>query len=359
KQVAYLAPSQDKTGLFLYDLEAKKSELLVELEASDHFLGHEADRRFAWSPDGRSIAYLALEPGPAPTQPAPALAGVKVLERILYKTRTGFSPNRPLEVWLVATSGPARGQAKRLTEGAFDHHSLAWAPDGKRLLFSSNQAPDPDAHYADDLFWVDVASGALSRLTDTPGPELHPAVSPDGSKVAYLAMSRAISTRDSPAEDLQLWVMPSAGGTGVELSASLDRRVTEIAWEPGGDSLLFVAEDQGRKPIYRVKLPQGEAPATIERVLDGFFQASALSLDEKGKTVAYLKTDMTHPGEVFATQIKALRTGQVTQENRALMSLIKPANADTFWSTNADGTRVQTWLMKPLGFRPTERYPAV
>ncbi len=375
-KVAYLAKKGEQSVLRLHDLASGKDEELIAFEGSDHFMGHEADFSFAWAPDGKSIAYLAVEPRASdspPTAPADAAKTPAdeprpepvVINRILYKTRTGFSPNRPLHVWAVATEGDERGKARLLTPGPWDEHSLAWTPDSRRIVFVGNRSAEPDANYSDDLWTVEVATGAVARLTETPGPEMHPAVSPDGRWLAFLAMSRAINTKDSPAEDQQLWVQAFAGGPAQKLSAAIDRRVNRFLWEPSSQSLLLTVDDQGRTPLLRLTLPSPKAagpvpaPSRLERVHEGYFTIGDLALDPRGRFLAYVRSASAQPPEVFLTQLGAGRTHQVSQEHKGLVESVRFAQADAFSVTARDGVRLQGFVLKPPGARPGVRYPAV
>ncbi|HEX4955505.1 MAG TPA: S9 family peptidase [Thermoanaerobaculia bacterium] len=394
-KVAYLAKKGEASALHLYDLATGKSEELVAFEGSDHFMGHEADFSFAWAPDGKSIAYLAVEPraaepaqpesrGTEPaetastaTEPSPEKPDSKeprpeeprpdpvVISRILYKTRTGFSPNRPLHVWVVVTQGAEKGKARLLTPGPWDEHSLAWTPDSRRIVFVSNRSAEPDANYSDDLWVVEVATGTVARLTQTPGPEMHPAVSPDGEWLAFLAMSRAVNTKDSPAEDQQLWVQAFAGGPPQKLSAAVDRRVNRFLWEPSSQSLLLTVDDQGRTPLLRLTVPSPKAAGPVppqpklERVHEGYFTIGDLALDPRGRFLAYVRSASAQPPEVFLTQLGAGRTHQVSQEHKDLVASVRFAEADSYTATARDGVKLQGFVMKPPGVRPGVRYPAV
>src|SRR5581483_7606885 len=86
-------------------------------------------------------------------------------------------------------------------------------------------------------------------LTDTPGVEMDPRVSPDGRAVAYTATKRDVTTIDSVAEDAHAWVAPIEGGTGRELNAALDRRTSGVQWSPDGKRVLYLATDHGSTKI--------------------------------------------------------------------------------------------------------------
>jgi dipeptidyl aminopeptidase/acylaminoacyl peptidase len=364
KQVALLAPHAGKTAIWLYDWQARTREPLTTFDESARNLGPDADLRLAWAPDGRAIAFLAPEPlppsvsAPASLFAAPSASAAPVLASPL--DLKGLGGSRPLKIWLVATAGPSRGQARPLTAGPGDEHSLAWAPSGERLVFAADRSVSPRAGLREDLWSLDLASGKVERVTAAAGAELAPALSPDGRQLAYRAYARPDNARSHPRELAQLWVQPvgQAGAPAVNLTQSLDRRVRDFAWETPS-SLLVLVEDQGRTPLLRLRLGEGGAAPTIERVSEAYAQLSKLSLDAAAKVVVYVKTDMVRPDEIGSTWIRQQRSGQVTQEGRRLLEAAQTSQGDGFFTEVAEGVRVQAWAFRPPGARGRDRFPAV
>ena len=355
KRVAFFAGEGDEEGIWIQELATGQKRKAVSVHGADPFLGHEADESFAWAPNGRALAFLSAKP------PIEGFEeGVKGIWRLMFKTLTGLSDYRHTHVWWVELEGPEAGKARQLTQGHFDHHSIDVSPDGKRVLFVSNRSGQPDRNYSDDLFTIDVATREELRLTATPGPEMHPAYSPDGRQIAYLALRREINTKDSPSEDAHLYLLPSGGGDALELTAKLDRRINEIVWYPDGKSIYFTADDGGIRPVSRVIVPAtiAEEPR-VESVLLDFAQLSRLSFDRTGKHMAYRRTSFTEPAEGMVTTLAGLSARRVTNENWRVRheNGLRDADRDRFPSF--DGTPIEGWVMKPAVMQQGQRYPAI
>jgi len=297
RSVAFRDSRDSHTGLWIYDVATDQRRFLVPVSTTDAWLGNLAVKNFAWSPDGASIAFVGTDsvapPMPAPRGDAAAAADVKVYSRVMYKTRTGFSDNRRSHIYVVPTMcGAAAACTPRvLTPGSFDEHSLDWSPDGRRIAFVSDRSPDPDNAYANDLWTVDVTTGHVTRLTDTPSAEFAPVWSPDGKALAFPAWHRLHNTKDSPAEDTHVWVMPADGGVARPIAASLDRRVAQVSWSPIGATVYFTATDHGSIAVYRASAAGGPA----QRLMSCACQVTQYSLDRAGRAMAYVESDLTHP----------------------------------------------------------------
>jgi len=97
-------------------------------------------------------------------------------------------------LWLMSSTG---GDRRPLTSATGD--SLpTWSADGRYVLFSSQER---DGNW--EVYRVEVATGTVTRMTNDPGIDGAPAVSPDGSRVVFL------SNRD---DVWKLWIKPMAGG---------------------------------------------------------------------------------------------------------------------------------------------------
>jgi dipeptidyl aminopeptidase/acylaminoacyl peptidase len=118
--------------------------------------------------------------------------------------------------------------------------------DGTRVVFALTRvAPgkteeEDDAEHT-DLHLLDVESGATRRLTFSDSTNSAPAISPDGSTVAFT------STRT---EKAQLWLLPLDGGEARQLTTLPQGVGGGAVWSPDGTKIAFAAGPQGepRKP---------------------------------------------------------------------------------------------------------------
>src|SRR5690606_2550070 len=74
---------------------------------------------------------------------------------------------------------PGQMPITRLTNGAWDDIAPAASPDGKQVAFASNR----NGFW--DLYLMDLSSGEVTQLTDTPEYEGAPTWSPDSTFLAY------------------------------------------------------------------------------------------------------------------------------------------------------------------------------
>lgn len=132
------------------------------------------------------------------------------------------------------------GQPNRLAALAEYGGDLAWSPDGSRLAFRGNRAGDGE------IYLLDLRSGALTNLTNSPAAEFQPAWSPDGQRIAF------VSNREGRGE---IHLLTLATGETVRLT---DTGGWGPAWSPDGRQIAYYA---GRREPGLYLVPVAGGPA--------------------------------------------------------------------------------------------------
>jgi len=135
-----------------------------------------------------------------------------------------------LHLWLVDRDG---SNARPLLEGVRVVDSVAWSPDGRRLVLEVSTLTE-----SSDVWVMDADGTGAVNLTPDPKPAIFydraPAWSPDGSRIAF-SSNRSGTTR--------LWVMGADGGNPAQVvPPEVLASERTPAWSPDGALIAFVAE---------------------------------------------------------------------------------------------------------------------
>ena len=333
-------------GIVVVRLGTGTKEIVATYEQGNDTLAYQGvGNQLSWSPDGKALAYLSADPGPEAPPGDPM-----VITRYSYKSWASMNDNRRWHVYMVTL---ASKDVKRLTEGPYYEHSLAWSPSGAEIAFVSNREEHYDRVHNYDLFTVRISDGHIRRLTNTKGSEYTPTWSPDGRRIAFRAGTRSVTTRESSAEDPHVWVMPAEGGTASELAPNLDRRVMAVAWAPDSPIVYFTAEDRGSTVLYRVNADGGDPVAVMDEPgLVGDFSVAASGV------TAFAFTSLSSPAEVYV-QDRATPARQVTRLNADLLAEREISVTEAFDFASFDDTPAQGFLVPPGGFEPGRKYPVI
>jgi Tol biopolymer transport system component len=113
--------------------------------------------------------------------------------------------------------------AERLTDYDFEIQYPQWSPDASRIAFTAVQGIQGPNF---DLYTVDADGTNLTRLTDTPEAENWPTWAPDGERLAF-------------SRDDEIWSM-SADGSEVQLITEAEEvSGGEPNWSPDGAFIAF------------------------------------------------------------------------------------------------------------------------
>lgn len=176
------------------------------------------------SPDGQRIAFTAQ--GALWVMPAAGGEARRITDWTIEPTAPVWAPDgsviafqnySPEGNWHVWTVRPDGSDAKEVTTGIFDDREPAWTPDGRSLVFASDRGGDGQMK----IWRYSLAEGRYTQLTQGPGAESNPAVSPDGSQLAFVDTNR-------------IFVAPMAGGTPVQVAAG-----SMPAWPASGSQLIY------------------------------------------------------------------------------------------------------------------------
>jgi dipeptidyl aminopeptidase/acylaminoacyl peptidase len=333
--------NRDADGGQLYVIPAEGGEALRLTD-----FGKESVDEVAWSPDGTRIAFSARVRDAAYDEEQDSKRPPRVIKRLKYKLDSvGWTFDRPRHIFVVASDGSA--EPKQLTKGGFEHSGPAWSPDGTEIAFAAARHKDWDIDLGgNDLWIVDADGGRPVRISEGDGRYGTPSWSPDGKRIAHTHTPGAMGTRHA-----QISVTDPASGTTKVLTKSLDRNCAPfmVGREPiwVGRDLVFGAEDGGNDHVFRVRASGGKPHPVLvgNRRLGGY--------DVAGGVAAHVQTTPTQLPDLYSGDKRLTRHGAAFSRERTLS---KPTR---FMAISKDGSKVECWIMRPVGFREGKRYPVL
>jgi len=300
-----------------------------------------------WSPDGTRLAFSARVRDPAYEEEDEKLRRPRRFARLQYKLDDeGWIGDRRRHIFTVPTDGSA--PPTQLTLGDYEDQYPAWSPDGGRLAFASARHEDWDIELFRDIYLVDAQGGEPVRLTGCDSWYEAPAWSPDGS---LIACRFSVGGFDFPRHG-QIAVLDAASGERSVLTSVLDRNcapypeIREPVWD--GDTLLFVLEDRGNNHLYRVRTDGAGAP---EPVVGG--ELWVTGYDAAAGRIVHTATTAASPAELYSGERRLTEVTRPFTDGREL------AEPERFTAVSADGSEVEAWIMRPLGFEPGRRFPVL
>ena len=217
---------------------------------------------------------------------------------------------------------------------------VSWSPDGRTVYFALREAGRIESTSTNLDIFAAPADGSAppTNLTDAnDATDTQPAVSPDGRKLAYLAMRRP----GYEADRTVLTIRDLATGKAVSLTERWDRSVGSIAWAADSKSLYVTAEDTQEVPLWRVDAASGQVTRLTQ---EG--HVSAVALTPRGPVVAM--DSLTAPGDFYRVA-GAGAPVRLTSVNAAKLAGIDMPTVERFSFAGANNDTVWGYAVRPAG----------
>ena len=166
--IAFTSNRKDnKNNIYLLNLNGGEAEPLTDVKTGV--------TNFAWSPDGRSIAFRMAD---AKTDEEEKNDKAKndfrwVDENIKFSR---------LYVIPLEKNASGKREPRKLTSDNYNVDDFDWSADGSRIAFGHTKSPVANDWTTSDVSIVEVVSGKVTTLTNTPAAENSPVFSPDGNR---------------------------------------------------------------------------------------------------------------------------------------------------------------------------------
>jgi dipeptidyl aminopeptidase/acylaminoacyl peptidase len=348
-----------QTDLYLSMLDGKPVRRLTELKGYV-----EAP---AFSPDGKSVAFLYVE---GATRPAGALAAMKPPAGVIGED--GVEIQR---VAVAETNAPKPVSAVMVSPANLHVYEFDWSPDSKELAYVAADPPGENNWWVAKLYTQALGGDAKAILApaEVKGP-LHgfqiavPRWSPDGKTIAFIGGLMS----DQGATGGDIWTVSADGGAPRNLSPGRPTSAAWLEWESNDD--LFVSElAGGNSQLIRLHIDVDIAAKTITTTFDppifsipasvgdGRMEMS-LSASADHSLFVYKSSTFDHPEEFYAAKLGRANSEELTFSTQLshFNEGVEPAwGKSVSLSWTSDTFQVQGWLTMPKDYDPGKKYPLI
>ena len=320
---------------------------------------------FEWSPDGQSMLLTLRDPEPEDEdqdkedsdkdksgkdnsdkdRPKPW-----VIDRLQFKRDyVGYMDRRRTHLYLF----DGENDPVQITSGDYDDRSAKWSPDGSMIAFSSNRDGDPDANTNSDIWMVSADAEAkkhpLTKLTDHKGADNNPVWSPDGKSIAYMTLTDPEKGWYAISSVALLDVSSKASRV---LAKGYDHTVSDPQFSPDGQSVYFLADDNGNRPLLKADVTSD----AYEKAIDGERVVRGYSVHKSG---AIVSTQSSHTASSDVYYLNGETSRRVTKLNDDLLDGVQFATVERLVVNGWNEEPVESFVYYPPKYRKGRAYPTI
>ncbi|MNO51618.1 Prolyl tripeptidyl peptidase precursor [compost metagenome] len=331
---------------------------------------------FAWSPDGKYIAFTsrisldaARESMSLEEYGKQSGRVGRSFERTTPKAEgSGWWDGMFSHLYVVELAANAVTQ---VTSGAWDAAGLEWSPDSTAISFISKQVEEEQAdadllQYA-DVYTVSRTGGSPVKITDSSLAVSQFAYSGDGSSLYLIASDRAYGSGSHN----RLYTVAASGGSPKLLVPGLDMQLGNFALNdmksaPPSRSPLVVTADgkewiyvlgtkHGSVHVYRFS-PEGAYEAVTSGKDRDIYQ---YTLSPDGHNLVFAAIGASGPGELYRLNVQSGEEKRITGHNDEVLAELNVNLPEEFIYASSDGLSLQGWIIKPAGLMPGQKIPLI
>ena len=318
---------------------------------------------FVISPDGTKLA-LAMEvfPNASPADTKKRLDEVakdkatgRIHDRLFFRHWDSWADGRRSHLFVLPLAGGEPVDVMKAMDadapskpfGGSDEY--AFTPDGRSIVFGARDVGRSEAWSTNfDLFVAPVDGSVAPRNLTAANLawDAYPSFSPDGRTLAYLAMQRPGYEADRFRVVLRSW----PDGTERVLTESWDRSPGDLQWAPDGKTLYATADDLGNHALFAIDVASGKVRTVVGK-------GHVASPQVHDWQVVYLRDSLAGPAELYSVHADGKEPRRLTRVNDQRLAGTRLGEAEQFTFAGANGDTVYAWVVKPVGFDPSQKYP--
>ena len=221
--------------------------------------------------------------------------------------------------------------------------------DSSTVVFAAKSVGREAAWSTNNDVWSVPADGSAAPVCLSAANKAQdgaPRFSPDGKRLAWLAMARPGYEADQQLITMMEW----PGGTPRPITQGWDRSAGEIAWSKDGGTIYTSADDLGHKSLFSITVGDGKVTRLVSQGSNG-------SVARAGDRLVFSQDTLRAPAELFTCKLDGSEVKPITALNAAKVAAAAMGEFEQFTFPGWNNETVHGFVVKPVQFDAAKKYP--
>ncbi len=354
KWIAFTSSRDSKNNLYILPFGGGEAEKVTDVKTS---VGS-----YDWSRDGKMIAFTMADAADDKEEKS------KKAKNDWYFMDEEIKQNRLYVLWLNKKDTAGKYVQKKITKENYNVNAFDWSADGKSIAYSYGKSPEVNDNVYSDISMIDIESGQIKTITNTPAGETNPQFSPDGKMIVYYSTAdpvdwsgprhaRVYSLADArpPARAGTDGDDPFGRGKNWRLKATPDENGGIIGWTIDGKNILWSEANHTLSSIYLLSV---DGKSIAEWNKGSKDHISGASLNYSGTHLSFILQNPSQMPEAYISSVNNFSPVKITSINAEHANKPLPKTELIKWK-GADGKEIEGLLTYPLNYKPGQKVPLI
>ena len=335
KSIAFTSSRDGKNNVYILPIAGGEAEKITESKGGVS--------EFEWSNDGNKIAVIVAD----------AVTDIeeknKKAKNDWYLYDTEFKQNRLQVYWIQQKDASQKYMHKLLTKENISVYAFDWNIDGTSIVYSYGKSTKANDNAYSDIALINIETGVIKNIANTPAGESTPQFSPDGSLISYYCTE---NPNDWPgAKHAKVYAL--ADGKTWRLKATPNEDGSIVGWTTDGKNIIWSETNKTLTSIYTLSV-DGKTITELSKGEKNYIGAAKIN-----GTHTYMSFTLQNTSqfpELYVSKLNEYNPIKITSISANYTSLPLGKTEIIKWK-GADGLEIEGLLTYPLNYTAGKKVP--
>lgn len=335
KSIAFTSSRDGKNNVYILPVTGGEAEKITDTKGGVS--------EFEWSNDGNKIAVIVADAATDKEEKN------KKAKNDWYIYEAELKQNRLQVYWIHHKDSTQKYMQKVLTKENISVYAFDWNADGTSIVYSYGKSTKANDNTYSDIALINIETGVVKNIANTPAGESAPQFSPDGTLISYYCTE---NPNDWPgAKHAQIYAV--ADGKTWRLKATPNEDGSILGWTADGKNILWSEANKTMTSLYTLSV-DGKSMSELSKGEKNYIGAA--KINSTHSYISFTLQNTSQFPELYVSKLNEYAPVKITSINAGMASLPLARTELIKWK-GADGLEIEGLLTYPLNYTAGKKVP--